>query len=221
MPAIVGRILYLSFYSTHFDISFDPILSTKACNQIKYYLENHSDWHIKPIEVLESFSLLKKIIIKRSTLAKATIFIISYEPIANINNNYVLLHNGFIVDSDFFEVFSKEQLYHISMGQVDTKKPEIALVQWINNCQDIFVEYKIRWIDQTKIILFHKSNNQINLLVQANKSISISFCENIQQLITKKINNIAKSAQIIADLRFDDQVIIYSKRGNNEAQYIS
>jgi hypothetical protein len=143
-----------------------------------------------------------------------------YKPIIKINDNLVLLESGMMESqhsfkSDIIEVLPSLCI-HESIFTDNRLTPDIYTC--LNSISPyLFKEYEINWHNKYELWLTDKSQHNFKILSDA-YSISdeqkLKLCKKLKEEIKgKKEVLLNKSKTWIADIRFDNQIIVFSRGG--------
>lgn len=223
-PCITLFVFLLHFLTLRFSeikeiqSSYDPYLSTQEQNTIEQLLNRYTHYKNQIIvnELSKQIPYSKKITLTFNALQKIFFTLEVQKPLYILNTDFVITENKQVVPRSLYTTECNKNIPTISV-------PSYAQHSLLDNLclemlqkipQKIYDLYRFEWINECDAFLYHKNNS--NFIIRCNNNAIpteelVKYCQQIQDEYTHL--NIIKNHQLIADIRFADQIILYSKKG--------
>ena len=131
----------------------------------------------------------------------------SQEPLAKLNNSLILLQDGMLCDSSFFNTEKTDSLYacvlHDSKLLSQEKSPDLSSFVK-NKLPKLYEIYHIVWYDKTYIALHKRQGHKETLYITADLIIDNSFFKKAEAVHLL----LEKSYKKTADMRYKDYIVI-------------
>lgn len=219
----------VSVYNTVFSIkrcilTFDPTLSHAVCMDVQTYLEaNQIPSKRLVVENLKTtFPVLKSVSVHQRKSGVVHIICNAHEPFFDLNQEKIVLQNGALVERTCFVPEAVDAVCTLSLTLTDEATTAPAgLISWLQAAPiELFKRYEVTWHDQTNIELIDTQNRQITILLQSTNELDESLLAYCASMIPQAVQKKGTNRPFVADLRFEGQLVLYSKRGNNEGKNI-
>lgn len=203
-------------------IVFDSLLSQDL--QERIHTSINDSWKMEPsalcAEIKKQFPMIKDIVYQCKHKKKVIFKVYTYRPIFVLNNTSVLLESGVIEDKKSYIDSCINDLYHIALNYCQNNMCTASCISWLDqNAFTIFDYFNVQWVDATTIVLSDKNSSDFKVLCDEQTKICHTLVKSCFQLK----NTLKKTAPIIrgqhywvADIRFDNQIVLYCKRGKYE-----
>jgi hypothetical protein len=217
-----AKIMYgYLFYTTDAIVSCDPLLSESLSSIIQSHVQSAvTEHHFSLSDTLKKdFSVIKSVCVRQVRPYLVYVSVKAYEPLFLLSKGMVLLENGLLIDKTNFINEGIQHLFSLDIQEQKDSKVSTEALFWLKNISDeIFHKYQIQWLDKTRIILTDMQQSSIRVICDSTTILDttmLAYCSKV--LCEHEVLNAFKTrGQIVADLRFKDQIVIYSKRGDHE-----
>ena len=211
-------------------IYFDTFLSSGMQEEIRTFFEsgfkdsiNRADNRADLAQQAKKrFFCIKDITWEHKSSHRAIMHIRARSPLYTLNKQSLFLEDGLVEAKSNFTEESTEHLYNLSVAFlgdcVDETLCNNLLAQRLDN---LFEHFSVTWVDASNIVLTDKSCSYFCLRTHAYCILDQSVIEECFQLRDElKTQARPKATVWVADVRFDNQIILYGQRGNNEGKSI-
>ncbi|TET05876.1 hypothetical protein E3J79_03740 [Candidatus Dependentiae bacterium] len=215
----------LIFTPLTYAITNDSILSTTAQECIKTVVAQDIDYQSVPFATIahqlkDTFPFIKVVTIAHLATGTVAIHLTIYKPIIRINNNLVLLESGVLELQQLFKYDIIASLPTVSVHEsvcTDSRLTSDFYTCLSAISPHLFKEYEINWHNKHELWLTDKNQHSFKILCDI-YSISneqkLRLCKKLKEEIKgKKEVLLNKSKTWIADIRFDNQIIVFSRGG--------
>jgi len=203
---------------TPYVISIDPLLSDREQEQVVVAFEHD---RLSPTSTLfekltHQFPEIKTISMMHHPTGVKKLSITTHAPQARINNELVINEAAVFLPKAIYDHKITEQLINISVPQLPNV-PAHDLINFVHTIpQAIYERFSISWMRPTEIWL--KDTQCSDFLVACDDqhmidSQCITQCESVYQKMKESHKRTKKTAQLITDVRFENQIIAYFKEG--------
>lgn len=197
--------------------SFDHILSDEACNNIRSCIQKNyaHSWKYIAKTIKEQHHYIQSILIKKN-VHSVQILIKAYRPAFLVNEQYILCKQlNQLFDKALFDTQKINNIYRISICSSTLEKELPYVCVWLERCDSFFDQFNVYWHDHTKIFLQHKQTQQLIKTayhIALHQAVYTWAQEALHQesLVKKELN------PLIADIRFEGQIVVYRRGENNE-----
>ena len=213
------KIFTPSSYQLHFPTS----LSSNSREKIDSFIAKNSNYQQnKPAKIIstikENFPFIKTVALNYEATKQLDIIVSTYKPIYLINSNQLLLESGELNSREDYTSEVTQNLPTINFNNKDKqqekrKLTESSILQQIDH--EIKKQYSIVWKNENHILLNDKNQKNFSILCNAHSILQKNKITTCQKLKNKKIARnrwYLTKRQVIADIRFDKQ-IIFSRGG--------
>lgn len=227
-------ILVLSFFkiqnfcsnaliSDYYSFSFDPILAKDLTNSIAKYsnqnLKNNSP-EILFKAIKNEFPVVNSISILRNSYTSIKIKVDAEIPNYKINDDLILTSQFQLLETNCFSQSYIDSLESISVQFDKSNKPlniELEFIKFISEFpKNLLTDFKINYNKKNEIFLTSKEDQQFLILTKYDKIPNSKIVEQCKRIKNEK--NIQSNKKFIADLRFNDQVMVSIIQGGNQCQ---
>lgn len=215
----------LIFTPVTYSITSDNILSTTTQECIKTVVAHDIDYQRVPLATIahqlkDTFPFVKGVTIAHLATGTVAIHLTIYKPLMRINSNLVLLESGILESQQSFKSDVIASLSAVSVHEsvfTDSRLTPDFYTCLASISSHLFKGYEINWHNKHELWLTDKNQPSFKILCDAH-SISneqkLNLCKKLKEEIKgKKEVLLNKSKTWIADIRFDNQIIIFSRGG--------
>lgn len=217
--ALTQKLYYLVCALRYVSYTFSPTISPAQQQDIKAQvaLFKH-DGMYNPyciIDTIKSFSCVKSVSVHCSASHTAHIIVEAYDPIVRINGTHVLTAAKTIIPDRSYAWYVLNNLPSLSMASVLPEHCSDRMMDAVRRCikEQIFERYTLSWVNEHELYFRDINDPSFSLLCDAvslpTHALLIS-CEQVKNSI-KRDHSVPKSW--VADLRFDDQIIVSRDKG--------
>lgn len=204
---VVVRGIHASLTRTpHIEVICDAQLTDTARLKLTAWCKKHPEVLQEPQKLVEEFSWIKSCAVRYTKMRSATIRIVPHSPSAVLNDMYVLFSNGSVIEKSYIN-YEPVARFTVHERVFTDQAQRIALVASVENmAPHLFDQYLFSWRDATACTITNKANGA--LVVADNQTIGDG----------KKITlgmELANSKNV-ADIRFEQQIVVAKKRGGDE-----
>jgi len=231
VPLLVGGIIgynsyRILFIPSDYTLETNSILSTQAIEQINNFIEQNIDFKnslsLKKIasSLKEEFACIKRVAIRQLPTKKLHIQLSTYKPLFRLNNDCILLKSGIIEPLHSFNPQSIDKLQCITVHNSAINKHQLSSPCYtcLTNCSpSVFESFDFTWNNETELILHDKKQRRFSILGDINTLTDqqkLKLYTTLQhQIMNRNDYALNKGKKWIADFRFDNQIIIFSRGG--------
>ncbi|MBP6870252.1 hypothetical protein KBC04_05190 [Candidatus Babeliales bacterium] len=204
----------------------DKLFSKPMQLQIKAFIDDaykksKSPSHLLP-HIESTFPAIKSVVIDMQNPEFLNFTIQTYQPIFLLNHEHVVCQYGKLFDKQIFSQAILATLENISFEGAISQKNVDRIMQFFELLTDpILKDFSIRWIDKHAIWLDQKVGQDLSLLVGYEHIPTlqdIAQCRNLRGQISdtpckdKKGKPCKNSLKWVCDLRFDQQIVLFSTK---------
>jgi hypothetical protein len=217
----VARLLYTHIFTIcQHTLIFDPLFSSEMQEEIRVFIEKKI---VSPealcMALKNQFPTIKDIVCQHKQYKKIVLTMHACKPLFLLNDSQVLLENGIVEKKFWFSDESLQSLYNITNKVAELRsRCHDASIHWLEeNSDSVFEYFKVELIDPTTIVLSDKQ--AVDFQVFCNEQTKVSqeifkTCFSLKDELKKTVPQKKGQQQSwIADLRFNNQIILYRKRG--------
>jgi hypothetical protein len=191
----------------------DPLISEAAADHL---LKNFQQQKIAFNSLLLHVPFkgaLKELIVYQKDFANMYLYPHFFAPVIQLNSDYMLLENGAIIARNVYDENYCKTLPTLLMNHA-VNDDSCSIINWLSTIDwNLFYEYELCWINQVCIQLTHKQKRSC-LIARYDQLLTMTMCMQAEQLLATLKYQGRKN--IVADLRFEDRIIIYDKKGEHE-----
>jgi len=218
------KLYHRLFTPTRFTISSNNILSASTLETINTFIDQKTDYTDKSIKSLAAqlkttFPFIKEVAITQLPKTLAIHMNIN-KPLFVINNDLILLESGTLESLNLFKPDVFESLPSASIHKSSYHDKNLS--QSCYNCltsisRHLLDSYQLNWNNEQEVWLNDKKQPRFIILCNL-QSIEdqkkLKFCSTLKnEIVRKKEFSHNKLNTWIADIRFDNQIIIFSRGG--------
>jgi hypothetical protein len=201
-------------------VCFDPLFSPQLTRELQQVCASCISTYsladcLRLIQ--QRYPCVKQLTAQKKTGSNTVVYVSGLEPLLLLSDA-LLLEHGVTIAQQYYQSFEGIYSLIIPSGDCDGK----AVEAWFRSIDHhaIFDRYAVVWIDKTRIILTDKES-QSRIVITAQTQVVPSVALRVRQLIEQYARQVKKkSSDVIADMRFKNQIIVYCKRGDNEGECI-
>lgn len=200
------------------DSCCSPFLKTLLCDNVRTAL-------LAPYSVLNlleklstDYGIIESLFLSYCTYQRVAVTIQLYQPIIKINDDMIVCKNGSVYPIEWFDAHAVADVVAIRSLKNMPISPECY--QWfINNDMRFLTQYYDVFIENHTKILLKARHGKCSLMCTSENNITDKIIKCVETLVEqRKDEKFLKSSNfdakdIIADIRFDKQVVLYRKRG--------
>ena len=213
---IASFCLYRSMHSASYIVAADDIFSASMVTKLSDYVTHHADFSTKKLcnKLKEEFQEIKECYARLYADGKCVISVEAKKPLISLNSAFVLTYDGTSIERVSFHENGLSSLETIAVQQALTTTDGQALAAYIKSIPtDYLSKYEVCWKNKHEIAFYDKERKVLfltDVTTLPNEAIHQSLNEIIHGM--KTLPN-KKQKQLVADIRFEHQLIIYEKRG--------
>lgn len=213
---ITSFCLYRSMGSASYVVAVDDIFSAAMVTRLSDYVTRHTNFSAKKLcnHLKEEFREIKECQARLYADGKCIISVAAKKPLIALNRDSVLTHEGTSVERISFHEKAVTSLETVAVQQTLTDADGQSLACYIKSMPaDYLSAYDICWKSKYEISLYDKQRKLFflaDVTTMPNQAIEQSLNEIINGMVTLPNK---KQKQLVADIRFEHQLIIYEKRG--------
>lgn len=204
---MVVRTVHSAFtHVPHIEIVCDSQLTPLIAQKLSTWCKEHPDVIKNPQKLVDEFCWIKSCAVRYTNIGSATVCIVPHAPLAVLNERTMLTLNGAVTESAYYQdmpaaCFKVPERLFTDHAQ---RKALVAAAQ--NMKSSLFEQYVFVWQDATSCMVTQKSNG--NVVVADYLTVSDAKKIELGMSLTH--------SKCIADIRFNEQVIVAKKRGGDE-----
>lgn len=190
----------------HIEVVCDAQLTHMASEKLTAWCKQHPEIIKEPQKLIEEFNWLQSCAIRYTEIGSATLYIVAHAATAVLNESILLVKNGSIVDASYYADKPVAQ-FKVSERVITDHAQRTILTSCAQRMSPrMFEQYSFSWRDATACTICDKvSGHHV-------------IADNQTVIDVKKIGIGMGLAQgkCIADIRFEQQIIVAKKRGDDE-----
>jgi len=222
-----GLIAIFSVYQSMNHISYcldtDSLFSSKAVDSISEYVTTHAQTIPEKLtrELITTFCSIDQVTARCNAQGTCTLSVTAVKPLARLSNAMLLSVDGKCVPQECFVETATKNLSAISLCDTLSEQAAQALSAYIQKISPhVFNNYTVAWKNKNEIF-FHDKNTDVLFLADLKTTPN----ERLHQLIVDHRTCTSKPTQkkqkkLIADIRFDHQLIVYENKGASHGNSI-
>lgn len=192
---------------------FDTKISSQAKAEIKHHIQTHQSMRAQALidSLCKQFNHLKQVYIQYAP-QNINIHITAHEPCALINETSVVTTDGRMLNRTAFTDTALEHIKALNVPSIKDTYTQLPapIFSWIQRTPDtIFKDFSITWIDENEIECAHKEDP--HLIIRCTHTQDLRAHDIDACIYAKKQRTIAPQHTVVADIRFNRQVIISKK----------
>jgi len=214
--------LYQTLFNVDkFEICHNGHISITSCEMISTTLADtfqSLSFHGISQKIKNSFPFIKNISCAQLPTKELIITLEPYEPLYVINNDLILIESGNIVSKNMYDEIVYKELVNITYEQplhTSVNKSCFTCLNSLN--RSIFDAYDLTWTDDNEILLIDKKHRRFAIYTDMHSLEDlqkINHCSSLKTKITEtKEFSLEKRKIWFADIRFDNQIVIFSRGG--------
>lgn len=190
----------------HIEVVCDAQLTQTATQKLTAWCNEHPEVLQDPQKLVDAFSWIKSCAVRYTRMRSATIRIVPHSASAVLNDQYVLLSNGSVVETAYImhKPVARFTVHERVFTDQAQRKALVASVHTM--APNLFDQYLFSWRDVTTCTVTHKTNG--TQVVADNQTIG-----DIKKIT---LGMELAGGKNIADIRFEQQIIVAKKRGGDE-----
>ena len=190
----------------HIEVVCDTQLTPTACLKLTAWCKEHPEVLQDPQKLVDEFSWIKSCAVRYTKMRSATIRIVPHSASAVLNDQYVLLSNGAVVATSYimYEPVARFTVHERIFTDQPQRKALVASVHTM--APHLFDHYIFSWRDATACTVTHKMNG--TKVVADNQTVG-----DVKKIA---LGMELASGKNVADIRFEQQIIVAKKRGGDE-----
>jgi len=208
-----------------FSCKIDNTISQAQACKIISFLHRQKDlkrWSLQNIseKIKTEFPFIQSVVSSRKASGILDLRLGAVVPIFFVNKMFVLVREGGLFENSFF---SKQAIANLACVQVNLQDFTLAdsckkmLKKLPTSC---FEQYDLVWESGTKSWLKDKKNNLFAIVFNdtcvVNEKI-LSACRRLKNNLQERgVFTVKKPKRWVADVRFKDQIIVFSDRGGGD-----
>lgn len=191
-----------------FDFYFDRFISNKTQSKIQEFFNLNKDLDLGCLtkKFIQEFDFAYNVTLKKD-LKSTKVFIKISRPILNINNKFIITDTKKITS---ILSYKQNSISDLPVVLVNSANIDDSVVNFLLNLNyEIYLKYDVEIKDNFNVYLKNKKSKKFFILtnlyfVPTKKNLKI--CKN---LFYEKINSIKKNKNLVADIRFEKQIILF------------
>lgn len=207
LMVMVVQNIYSSLTRAHqIQVICDAQLAPLATEKLSSWCKTHPEVIEEPQKLVDAFSFIKSCDVRYTKIKNATIHVVPHIAVAVLNEKYLLLSNGSVVEAAYY-VYQPTACFTVQDTLSDSAAQCKALVNAVRTmAPQLFDQYLFSWRDSTVCTVTDKTTGR--MVVADDRTV----CDR------KKIETGMELAEntYVADIRFDQQIIVAKKRGGDE-----
>jgi len=196
--------------------SYDQSLSPAAQKDIQTFIQQQRVTDLAQLSqaIQEKFHQIKAVQACHDRTGVLRIVLDASEPKLLINNEYVLCKNGAVV----VHAYIPDEI-RVDLAAIATKDKslveDLVFRSWAQHLPiQLCHEYAIVWVDQFTVYYTDQKNKAFHLVCDAAQYPDVSILNSYQEIKnTLSQRNGLRNQQVIADARFDRQIIVRKEKG--------
>jgi len=213
------------FMPRGYTLTTDIILAKTTKNQIDTFIAqkiNYKEENLNSIAkaLHNRFLYIKSVNISRLATQALDINIHTYNPLFIVNDNHILLESGMCEPKNTFDANSIASLERITIHAsaiIDNHVDSTCYRCLTTLSPHIIKMYNLIWISACEIWLKNKKQQRFALLCNTNTihdGHKITLGTSLKnEIVSKKAFNYNTMKTWVADIRFDNQIVIFSRGG--------
>ncbi len=200
--------------------AFDQILSCELQRDIREQValfENEGSYNPRTIIsiICEQFPCVKSVAVHCQASNTATIEITAHDPIVRINGAHVLTDAKTIIPDRSYALYVVDSLPSFSMASALPERCSDRMMGAVRRCVEdrIFEQYTLSWVNEHELYFHDMRDPSFSLLCDAVSLPTHSTLISYEQLKDSIKNRKSAQNHWVADLRFDDQIIVSRDKG--------
>ncbi len=205
------------------NVSIDPCISHSAQQEITACIKDLTDEHVSAKNIIaqlqQQFPFIKSVSIAYVPCGITDIELAVYKPRVLINNQRVLTCNDKLVDKNVFTNYQNKQLIAIATQSDNQDDAKLTMLKQycVQLPTSVFDVYDLCYVDDAHAWLHDKKQTSFSILFNDTSMPSekvLQYCAQIKNdLISRRTFEAKKNKQWIADIRFKNQIVLYSTQG--------
>ncbi len=198
----------------------DPQISHSVKSRIKKIISrNEYEGSYQPYVLVsiikQEFPYLKEISARCIPHHVCELFIEAYDPILRINEKQLLLANRMLVSHDYYAAYVQDKLPCMYIPTSHTKELNFDLMHTIDLCfkQSLFDHFTITMKHFQEWYLVSKEDKSVIICCNPTTMPNVNDLKRIDNLKQEMSAKKSISKPMLADIRFDKQIIISSYKG--------
>ncbi len=202
--------------SAVYTVIVDNAFSADMSAQLSDYVTHHADMSTQLLcnQLKKQFAAIKECSARLYADGTCALAIVAKKPLIKLSSDIVLTHEGTSTELALWNAKAVADLATITIKQSFAESDGKALAAYIKSMPPhYFQHYDICWNNKHEISFYDKER-KIFFLSDITTMPDDSFCQSLNEIISgMEIVKNKKQKQLVADIRFERQLIIYEKRG--------
>ena len=200
--------------------AFDQMISPELQRDIRVQValfENEGSYNPRTIisTISEQFPCVKSISVHCRASNTAEIEITAHDPIVRINGSHILTDAKTIILDRSYALYVVDSLPSFSMASALPERCSDRMMGAVKRCikDRIFEQYTLSWVNEHELYFQDMHDPSFSLLCDAVSLPTHSTLISYEQLKNSIKNRKSAMNHWVADLRFDDQIIVSGDKG--------
>lgn len=218
---IIGYKGYCSIcFVDHYDFYCDTIIAHDEQQRIIAFLENnvHDSASLSSLAgtLHERFPILQSSLLQKFPSKNVTLTVRSSRPFCTLNGDLVLSDDGKLLSKELFSISSLKDKPNISTTTTD--ESNVLVHDLIHIPLELFEQFSFTWNSACELWLKDKKS-PFSIVCVAHclpDKKKLAQCKMVQRILEQRGTPVRKvPVHWVADIRFDKQIIVFSKRGEH------
>ncbi len=206
--------------------SFDSQLSPSAqetISQFVRFFEYQGEYNPTAIvaQLPQEFPCIKSISVRHLPYHVAQVAVAAHDPVIRINDDCVLTEKQTIISNSYYALFVINELPELSVAAPVPSTVSEQIMLAIKRCmkESVFEQYALSFVGEHEWYLCDKNDPSFTLVCDT-ETFPIQDRIATYQRVKKKIKNRVNAKKWMADVRFDNQIILSMGKGGRHGKWV-
>ena len=204
-----------------FDQTLSPELQREIVAQVALF-ENDGSYNPRTIleTITQQFPCVQSVAVHCRASNTALVEVAAHDPMVRINGTHVLTDSKMIIPDRSYALYVIDALPSFSMAAVLPDECSDRMMDAVRSCikDRIFEQYTLSWVNEHELYFHDMNDPSFSMLCDAVSLPTHSTLISYEQLKNSIKNRKSATNRWVADLRFDDQIIVSGDKGGRDGK---